>query len=75
MSEFLPRMSTTMDSSGQKEPMNVDGSIEAIRLVEAIGSGQVQLEAEFVTRYREGVRRILEPVSYTHLTLPTSDLV
>jgi RNA polymerase sigma factor (sigma-70 family) len=55
-----------MDSSGQNEPVNVDGNIEATRLVEAIGNGQVQLEAEFVKRYRESVRRILERLSGDH---------
>ena len=55
-----------MDSNDQKDAVNEDNSIDVTELVEAIGSGQVHLEAEFVKRYREGVRRILERLSGDH---------
>lgn len=59
-------MNTRMDSNDQKDAVSKDDSIDSTKLVEAIGSGQVHLEAEFVKRYREGVRRILERLSGDH---------
>ena len=53
--------------------------VDALRRLEYRGydsAGVATLEDGRLTRRRaEGKLRNLEPVSYTHLTLPTSDLV
>ena len=41
----------------------------------ASSSGNMQTYSMIVTRDRALRERLYEPVSYTHLTLPTSDLV
>lgn len=53
-------------SCGFKKRLNIHSDIEVTKLVEAIGSGQTELEAEFVRRYREDIRRILERLSGDH---------
>ena len=55
---------------------NIDLDIPRNQLVVITGlSGSGKSSLAFDTLYAEGQRRYVETVSYTHLTLPTSDLV
>ena len=55
---------------------NIDVEIPRNKLTVITGmSGSGKSSLAFDTIFAEGQRRYVETVSYTHLTLPTSDLV
>ena len=69
----MPRMTNTMMLAGPHEPAEIIESVQDGIYAVSFGGGQVDITSgKFVFACTEAYRI---PVSYTHLTLPTSDLV